>query len=410
MNRREMLKAFGAGSLGSGWLSGASLSGGVAASSASSAPAMGASKLGFNLCESEKARVLKFADAVLNEPPGSVTAARCERSAGGPHDFYSEGDYWWPDPKNPNGPYVQRDGMTNPDNFVAHRHAMVRLSRIAAALAAAHRTTGEAKYATAAARHLRVWFLDEATRMTPHLLYAQAIKGRSTGRGIGIIDTIHLVEVAQSAGALEAAKALAGPDACGLRKWFADYLLWIITHPYGQDERKALNNHGTCWVMQAAAFAKLAGDEKALEQCRALFVEKLLPDQVESDGRFPRELSRTKPYCYSLFNLDAMGIAAHILSRRGQDLWTAANAKGGSLKKAMEFHYPFIADKSRWPYKPDVMYYDLFPVRMPALLFGGLALDEPKYVALWKTLDGDPTNDEVIRNFPVRQPVLWLDA
>ncbi|MEO8334938.1 MAG: hypothetical protein ABI664_08200 [bacterium] len=44
-------------------------------------------------------------------------------------------------------------------------------------------------------------------------------------------------------------------------------------------------------------------------------------------------------------------------------------------------------------------------VRHPALLFDGRALNEPSYVALWNTLDPDPTVDEVIR---VRQPVLWI--
>ena len=73
----------------------------------------------------ERARVLKAADGYLSQPPRTVTAASSPRSAGGPHDFFSEGDYWWPDPANPNGPYVQRDGMTNPDNFVAHRQALM---------------------------------------------------------------------------------------------------------------------------------------------------------------------------------------------------------------------------------------------------------------------------------------------
>src|SRR5258705_6773327 len=50
---------------------------------------------------------------------------------------------------------------------------------------------------------LRAWFVDDATRMSPHLLYAQAIKGRFTGRGTGIIDTLHLVEVARAAGQLD---------------------------------------------------------------------------------------------------------------------------------------------------------------------------------------------------------------
>ena len=77
------------------------------------------------------------AKAYLNSDPVTVTDAHCERSAGGINDFYSEGDYWWPDPNNPGGPYYQRDGQTNPENFTAHRHAMIRLSDITATLTSA---------------------------------------------------------------------------------------------------------------------------------------------------------------------------------------------------------------------------------------------------------------------------------
>jgi len=44
--------------------------------------------------------------------------------------------------------------------------------------------------------------------MNPNLQYAQAIHGRFTGRGIGIIDTIHLVEVARALEVLAGSKAL----------------------------------------------------------------------------------------------------------------------------------------------------------------------------------------------------------
>ena len=84
--------------------------------------------LKFDIKAIEKDRMLKAADQFLTDEPITVTASQCPRSSGGPHDFFSEGDYWWPDPKNPDGPYIQRDGMTNPDNFVDHRHAMIRLS------------------------------------------------------------------------------------------------------------------------------------------------------------------------------------------------------------------------------------------------------------------------------------------
>ena len=208
-----------------------------------------------DLAAIERRRVLAAAGRALTEAPVTVTAAGSPRSAGGPHDYFSEGDYWWPDPQNPTGPYIQKDGLSNPANFDAHRQAMVRLSLIVPALAAAWRLTGEARYARHAVRHLRAWFVDPATRMNPHLLYAQAIQGRFSGRGIGIIDTLHLVEVAR------AALLLSGGDVC--RPWFERYLEWMTTHKYGQDERDAKNNHGTCWALQAAEFARPDGQPGA---------------------------------------------------------------------------------------------------------------------------------------------------
>ena len=357
----------------------------------------------------DRDRVLKAADGYLKEEPVTVTAASSPRSAGGKHDFFSEGDYWWPDPANPDGPYIQKDGMTNPDNFVAHRHAMVRMSRIVAALAAAHRITGDAKYADHAIKHLKAWFVDEQTKMNPHLLYAQAIKGRHTGRGIGIIDTLHFIEPARAAQLLEKSGDLKGEDLAGMKKWFAAYLTWMTTHKYGIDEMNAQNNHGTCWVAQVAAFASFTGDQEKLALCRKRYKEVLLPDQMADDGSFPRELKRTKPYGYAIFNADAMATVCQILSTKDDNLWAFQTPDGKSMRKGVAWLHPYIADKSRWPYKQDVMYWDQWPVRSPVLLFGGLAYDQPQWLDTWKTLEANPTNEEVLRNLPIREPVLWVE-
>jgi hypothetical protein len=356
----------------------------------------------------DRKRILAAAARYLNEEPLTITASSSPHSVGGKHDFFSEGDYWWPDPKNPGGPYIQRDGMTNPDNFVAHRQAMVRLSIQVPALAAAWMITKDRRYSAHAARHLRAWFLDPETRMNPHLLYAQAIQGRYTGRGIGIIDTLHLVEVARAAAILDGAPGLSAVERAGVRKWFGDYLNWMTTHKYGRDERDAKNNHGTCWVVQAAAFAAYAGNAEVTAFCRDRYKTVLLPGQMAPDGSFPLEIKRTKPYGYSLFNLDAMAAACQILSTPQDNLWAFRLPDGRGMAKAMEFMAPYIADKKNWPYPPDVMYFDQWPVRHPSLLFAGLALDRPEYIALWRTLNPDPTVEEAIRNYPIRQPVLWV--
>jgi hypothetical protein len=356
----------------------------------------------------DRPRVVRAANRFLREPPITITAASSRRSGGGPHDYFSEGDYWWPDPANPSGPYIQRDGLTNPDNFTTHRHALIRLSLHVPALAAAWRFTRDRRYTEHAARHLRAWFLDEQTRMNPNLQYAQAIHGRVTGRGVGIIDTLHLVEVVRSIGAVEKSGVLSSAERDGLRTWFATYLAWMANHPYGQEERDARNNHGTCWVVQAAEFARYTGNRELTEFCRARFKTVLVPNQIAADGSFPLELARTKPYGYSLFNLDAMATVCQILATREDNLWSFALPDGRGMRKALAFMSPYIADKETWPFAKDIMYFDGWPIRHPSLVFGGVALDEARYIELWKRLDPDPTVEEIIRNYFVRQPVLWF--
>ncbi len=358
----------------------------------------------FDLAAMERPRVLKAADKYLAEQPVTVTAASSPRSAGGKHDFFSEGDYWWPDPKNPDGPYIQRDGESNPGNFVKHRQAMIRMSLIVPACAAAYKITRDRKYAQCAARHLRAWFVDDATRMNPNLEFAQAIKGRFTGRGTGIIDTLHLVEPASAAAQID----MAPEGLAGVKKWFGDYLQWMTTSKNGIQERDAANNHGTCWVAQVAAFARLTGDAGLTAYCMDRLKTVLMPNQEAPDGSFPQELRRTKPYGYSLFNLDAFAILTQTLSTPADNLWKWQLPDGRGIAKAVAYMYPFILDKKKWPMKPDVMYFDRWPVRQPSLLFAGLALDKPEYLELWRKLDGDPTVEEVLRNWPVRQPLLWV--
>jgi Alginate lyase len=363
----------------------------------------------FDVAAFDRARVLKAAKAYLSEAPITITAKTGTRSAGGAHDFFSEGDYWWPDPQNPSGPYVQRDGMTNPDNFTDHRKYLMRLSLQVPALVAAWKLTRDALYAKHAARHLRAWFLDSATRMNPSLLYAQAIHGRVTGRGIGIIDTIHLVEVARAVEVMQGSRALSAAELRGIKQWFADYLRWMTTHPYGLEEREAKNNHGTCWVMQVAAFAHLTGNEGLLDYCRTRFKTVIVPNQIAPDGSFPQELRRTKPYGYSLFNLEAMAAVCRILSNEKDNLWTFETADGRGIRRAVAYMFPYIKDKKSWPLPPDVMYDREWPMRQSSLLFAGQALGRPEYVELWKRLPADSTVEEVVRNFFIRQPVLWLN-
>lgn len=352
--------------------------------------------------------ILERATLNIQEEPVTITSFIAERSAGDVNDFYSEGDYWWPDSLNLDGPYIRRDGETNPDNFVAHRHAMIRFSSIVGNLTSAYLLTKDKKYVEAVMKHVCAWFINEETLMRPSLQYAQAIKGIATGRGIGIIDTVHLMEVAQSLLQLEKAGVLSEEDINGSKKWFSDYLKWMSTHPYGIDEMNAKNNHGTCWVMQAAVFARYVDNKDMIRFCSDRYKEVLLPNQMAEDGSFPRETARTKPYGYSLFNLDAMATICQTLSTTTDNLWIFSVDNTKNMLKGIDFIFPYVVDKTSWPFVHDVMYWDEWPVAHPFLIFGALQTGNKEWLSAWSELEHFPETDEVIRNLPVRNPLLWI--
>ena len=169
------------------------------------------------------------------------------------------------------------------------------------------------------------------------------------------------------------------------------------------------NNHAACWVMQVGAFARLTENHEVLEKCRDRFKSILLPNQMGEDGSFPLELARTKPYGYSLFNLDAFMTCAEILSDENNNLYKFTTPSGRSMKLGAEFLYPFVKDKSKWPYTPDVMYWDEWPVRHPFLLFAGIAYENEEFISTWQHLNGYPETGEVLRNLPIRNPLIWLN-
>jgi len=161
-------------------------------------------------------------------------------------------------------------------------------------------------------------------------------------------------------------------------------------------------------MILVAEFASLTWNSSLVDYCRERLKTVLITNQIAPDGSLPLEIKRTKPYSYSLFNLEAMCAICQILSNAKEDLWNFELGDGRGVRRAMAFMAPFIRDKKKWPLPPDVMYDRYWPMRQSSLLFAGIAYGRPDYVELWKTLPADSDVDEVIRNFFIRQPVLWV--
>ena len=361
----------------------------------------------------DRERVLARVAVVMQATPVSLHSAPPPAAAVAtgvrPGDFYSMADYFWPNPKTATGlPYVNRDGESNPDNFDAHRLILRQMRDAVSTLAAAYLVSGDAAYARRAAEWLQVFFVDPATRMNPHLRFAQAVLGVTPGRSYGIIDTLHLAEVPLAAAAIADATGVPPATIPAVRAWFADYLHWMLTDPNGRKEAATINNHSVAYYLQVAVFARFTGDTAVLDDTRRVFCETLLPGQLAPDGSFPRELARTKPYGYSIFQLDNVALLTEILATPAQNLWAFTLPDGRSVEQAVAFLSPYLADRGAWPFAADVAHFDGWPVRQPALLLAGLRLGRPEYLELWRRLPADSADLEVRRNLAVTQPLLWL--
>ncbi|GGG86274.1 alginate lyase family protein [Edaphobacter dinghuensis] len=359
-------------------------------------------------------RILSAAQSYLTKSPAPLTTLPCKRSPGTPRDFYSEAEDYWPDPAKKDGAYLQRKGVANPDAFTAHRDAMLDLSIWVAALASAYLLTKEERYAQAAIQHLRAWFVDPATSMTPSLMYAEVILPATSGRFEGVLDTVHLAEVAQAIPFLVNAEAFTQKDLDGLTKWFGAYFDWLNSSQLAGLARDQKDHHGSSWMLQAIAFMRLRlallpnTDDTPMGELRHRYKSVTIRAQINADGVFPHDLSTPNPYRLSLFNLDMLAAVCQLLYTPFDSVWDYDLQDGPGMRAAIARHFPFIKNKGAWPYPADATHFDDLPLRQPSLLFCARAYTRPEYADLWKTLPPDTSIPELQRTFPIRQPLLWV--
>lgn len=349
------------------------------------APATGSSARP-NVAAIDHDRILKAADRYLTEQPTPITAIPASDSPGTPHDYYSE-----------------------PESFTAHRNALFTLGHLIPALTAAFYLTKEDRYAKHAVAHLRAWFIVPETSLSPNLKYAQMIAPGKEGRPEGVIEGLPLVEIAQSIQFLHASESFSDKDMEATIAWFTNYLDWLNTSRSAGLARDSRDHNGASWLLQAAACARAnTKDDRALTTLRHQFKSSTIRAQISPDGTFIRELTTPNPYRNSLFNLDMLAGVCELLTTRFETVWDFELQDGPGMHIVVAKHFPFIANRSTWPYKADSAFFTELPLRRPALLFAARAYSRPEYADLWKTLPADTSNPELDRTFPIRQPLLWV--
>jgi hypothetical protein len=332
-------------------------------------------------------KLIADADKALAVTPPSVMQKTKVPPSGDKHDYMSIAPYFWPNPSTKDGlPYVRKDGKVNPESRAEAANDTLRARLVGTTvetLALGYYFTRDEKYAEHAAKVLRTWFLDPATKMTPHFRFAQAIPGVNDGRGTGLIEARGLADAADAAILLAGSKHWSAADQQALLAWGEVYFEWLLGSKNGQDERAAKNNHGTWYDVQAVKWALVLGrKDKAKEIC-AEAITRRIGVQIQPDGKQPLELVRTASFSYSCFNLLALARLADLSEHAGVDLWQHKTTDGRSIRVALDFLVPYLGKEPKpWTLqqihesKPDEV--------LPVLRAAALAYGDERYESLLK--------------------------
>ena len=297
-------------------------------------------------------KLLTDAEKSLKSGPFSVTFNETIPPSGNKNDYMSIGTYYWPNMKTADGlPYILRDGERNPEVDQYDRPQLNSICEAVNTLALAYYFTGEEKYAKYSTKLLRVWFLDNKTKMNPNMKYSQACKGVNDGTCWGIIEASVFPEMLDSVGMLAGSKSWTLKDEEGLKDWFNLFLQWLIESEAGKKISIQKNNQGTYYDVQVVSIALYIDKLDFAKNHLTNTTMKRIENQIMPDGSQPFELKRTLSLDYSLGNLKGLYFCALLGENVGLDLWNNQISDGRGIKKAFEYLLPYILDEKKWEYK-----------------------------------------------------------
>jgi len=340
----------------------------------------------------------KEAQKALKTEIPAITTKTVTPPSGDKRDYMSQAPYFWKNPNTKDGfPYIRRDGERNPEIKQLPDHDLLdNLVETVETLAFAYYFTGDQIYAERATKILRLWFINEKTRMNPNLEFAQAIPGVNTGRGIGIIETRNLPKVVDAVGLLENSKAWTKSDQKSLENWFEQYLNWLLTSKNGRDEAAAKNNHGTFYDVQIASFALFVGKKDLAKATLEAAKQKRIAFQIEPNGEQPLELERTKSWDYSVMNLDGLISLAILGESAGVDLWNFETTDKRGIRHAIDFLYQFKGSEKTWKYKQieTLKFEKLYPLIRRA----GRVYRDEKFAEILRSLPPETRAEDLLLN------------
>ncbi|MBV6641198.1 MAG: alginate lyase family protein [Cyclobacteriaceae bacterium] len=313
-----------------------------------------------------KASIISSADEMMDEGPYSVLQKTFTPPSGNKHDYMSMGIYWWPNPETQDGlPYIRKDGLVNPEvHGITDKKYLSETQEIALVCGLAYHLTKDEKYAAKSAEVLRHWFINDSTRMNPNLNFGQGVPGRADGRCYGIIETRDISQVMDAEMLIRNSNAWGAEDQQQLKNWMFNYMNWLLTSELGKEEFTRYNNHGTWYDVQVSSIAIAIGDSTTAKRILAGSADRILA-HVDSEGKQPEELARTRTWDYSTMNLNSLMLLGILGQKVGLDLWSIPNDDDPAIRRALDFLLPFALAPDAWEYEQVL---DFKPERIVPLL------------------------------------------
>lgn len=297
-----------------------------------------------------RTNIISRADYIVKQEPIAIVN-RKKRFAPSAHYYEDMGPYWWPDPNNPDGAWVNKDGFVNPESKNYDDKIMGAMADRLRFLSIAFAFTNDIKYYNTACEQLRTWFFDTNSYMYPNLEYGQVIPGRNNnhGRATGLISVYEpFLVITESIRLLDAIQPI---DSClygSVKNWFGEFLDWCLESEIGKQAESGGANTGLAYHVLKLNLAIFSGRDDITKQQTDSFLASRLLAQIADDGSMPEELKRTKSYQYSIYNLRHIVDFCLIQESRGNRYY---RRNRGIINKAVDYLIEYIGHSDKWQYK-----------------------------------------------------------
>lgn len=270
--------------------------------------------------------------------------------------YVSMGVYWWPDPENPDGPYIRKDGLVNPETADYDAPKLSMMIRRVKAFAVAFFLTGDHTYKDAFVSQLHAWFLDPETGMLPNFQYGQIHPGSNgnIGNAAGLIEAYPFNDVMDAIRLVNGESSLDRKTMEGMKAWFEAFADWMTESSIGKAEYYASNNHGVAYDVLLANIAAFTGRKDLLQRITDDFRWMRLESQIMPDGSQPLELARTRSYHYVIYNLIHIMDFCILQESLGNSYY---EANKDLIDSAFLWLLPYIGHPEKWTWLENMSKY-----------------------------------------------------